>query len=189
MSSIAQSGARPRVGSRPIDASPYLVGSGIGVLCWIAFALAKEPLGVTTALSRVGQPAAALFLGADAVARNAYWGPMPFAWDYSVLFLVGIMAGAFACSLATRTFRFEFVPRFWRDRFGHSVLQRGLGAFLGGAALMYGARLAGGCASGHGLSGGLQLAVSSWLFLIVMFASAFAASALIFGRGARGAPR
>ena len=45
---------------------------------------------------------------------------------------------------------------------------------------MYGARLAGGCTSGHGISGGLQLALSSWLFLAVMFATGLAVSALMF---------
>ncbi len=187
MSSIADTGAADRVASHRIDASPYLAGVGLGVLSWAAFAVAKDPLGVTTALSRVGQPVAATFLGAEAVAKNAYWSPMPFAWDYGVLFLVGLMAGAFASSLATRTFRLEFVPRFWRERFGPSFLKQCLGSFFGGAMLMYGARLAGGCTSGHGLSGGLQLAVSSWLFLIVMFASALATSALIFGRAHKGA--
>ena len=87
------------------------------------------------------------------------------------------------------TFRIELVPRFWRGRFGGSVLKRFEAAFLAGAAIMYGARLAGGCTSGHGLSGGMQLALSSWVFLLVMFASALAASALVFGRGPTGARR
>ena len=49
---------------------------------------------------------------------------------------------------------------------------------------MYGARLAGGCTSGHGISGGLQLAVSSWVFLAVMFATGLLASALFFRKRA-----
>jgi len=36
---------------------------------------------------------------------------------------------------------------------------------------MFGARLAQGCTSGHGISGALQLAVSSWTFVVVLFAS------------------
>jgi uncharacterized membrane protein YedE/YeeE len=171
-----------RSATRRIDWSPYLIGVGIGVLSWIAFAIAKEPLGITTALSRVAAPVAATFLGADAVAKNNYWNAMPFSWDYSVLFLVGIMAGAFVSSLVTGTFHFEIVPRFWRERFGGSIVKRLVASFLGGAMLMYGARLAGGCTSGHGISGGLQLALSSWVFLAVTFASALAASALVFGR-------
>lgn len=165
--------------------TPYLVGVGLGVLSWIAFALARDPLGITTALARVGQPVAALALGAEAAARNSYWRPAPFAWDYGVLFLIGVLAGSFAAALMFGRFRFEAVPRFWRERFGGSALKRFAAAFLAGALLMYGARLAGGCTSGHGLSGGLQLAASSWLFLIVIFASGIAASALLYGRGAR----
>ena len=39
---------------RGLDFAPYLIGAAIGVLSWAAFAVAKEPLGITTALSRAG---------------------------------------------------------------------------------------------------------------------------------------
>lgn len=172
----------PSAAARTVDLTPYLLGSGIGVLSWVAFAVAKEPLGVTTALSRVGQPVAALFVGSEAAARNPYWAPMPFSWDYSMLFLVGLMAGALVSSLAARTFRVEAVPRFWRARFGGSVVRRFVAAFLAGALLMFGARMAGGCTSGHGLSGTLQLALSSWIFIVVVFASATLGARLLYGR-------
>ncbi len=187
MSSISRDAVYEAAKSRRIDLSPYLVGVALGVLSWIAFAIAKDPLGVTTALSRVGQPVAAAVIGDSAAASNAYWAPMPFAWDYGVSFLVGIPLGAFVSSVVAGTFRIEVVPRFWRERFGPSVVKRFGGAFLGGAAIMYGARLAGGCTSGHGLSGGMQLAVSCWVFLVVMFASALAASALMLGGRSKGA--
>jgi uncharacterized membrane protein YedE/YeeE len=52
--------------------------------------------------------------------------------------------------------------------------------------MMFGARLAQGCTSGHGISGAMQLAASSWLFLAVMFPAAVVAAFLIHGReGAR----
>jgi uncharacterized membrane protein YedE/YeeE len=178
--------ATPNAAERRTDLSPYVIGAAIGVLSWVAFAVAREPLGVTTALSRAAAPVAGLFLGADAVAKNSYWAPMPFSWDYGVLFLVGLMGGAFVSSLAGGTFRFETVPRFWRERFGGSVAKRFAGAFLGGAGMMFGARMAGGCTSGHGISGTLQLALSSWLFLVTIFASALIASRIVFGpRGRR----
>ncbi len=168
---------------RKVDASPYLVGAGIGVLSWAAFGLAKEPLGVTTALSRTAEPIASLLLGAETVAQNPYWSPMPFAWDYGVLFLAGLMAGAFASALATGTFRVEAVPDFWRARFGSSVARQFVAAFFSGAVMMFGARMAGGCTSGHGISGTLQLALSSWIFLVVLFACALIGSRLVFGAG------
>ncbi len=187
MSSISGNAVFASAKSRRIDFTPYLVGVGLGVLSWIAFAIARDPLGVTTALSRVGQPVAAALIGEHAATTNAYWAPMPFAWDYGVFFLVGIPLGAFVSSVVAGTFRIEVVPRFWRERFGASVFKRFAWAFVGGAAIMYGARLAGGCTSGHGLSGGMQLAVSSWVFLAVMFASAIGASALAFGGSSKGA--
>ncbi|MDX2201958.1 MAG: YeeE/YedE thiosulfate transporter family protein [Hyphomicrobiaceae bacterium] len=166
--------------ARRIDWSPYLVGAGIGILSWIAFAVMKDPIGVTTAYSRIASLFAKLFLGADAVANNTYWKSMPLAWDYGVWFLVGIPLGALAAALMSGTFRVELVPQVWRERFGDSIGKRFLAAFLGGIVIMYGARLAGGCTSGHGISGGLQLAVSSWVFLIVMFATGLIASAIMF---------
>ncbi|WP_298355792.1 YeeE/YedE thiosulfate transporter family protein [Rhodoblastus sp.] len=173
-----------RAERRKVDRSPYLIGAALGVLSWIAFAVAREPIGVTTALSRVGQPIAALMFGAQAAAHNPYWAPMPFSWDYSMLFLVGLMAGALVSSLASGTFRLEAVPHFWRARFGGSLIKRFVAAFVAGALLMFGARMAGGCTSGHGLSGTLQLALSSWIFVIVVFISAIISSRIIFGRKA-----
>jgi len=45
----------------------------------------------------------------------------------------------------------------WADRFGAATVPRLAIAFIGGAVMAYGARLAGGCTSGHGISGALQL--------------------------------
>lgn len=165
---------------RRIDWSPYLVGAGIGILSWIAFAVMKDPIGVTTAYSRIASLFAQPFMGAEGVAGNSYWKSMPLSWDYGVLFLVGIPLGALAAAVLTGTFKLELVPEVWRRQYGNSVGKRFLAAFLGGIVIMYGARLAGGCTSGHGISGGLQLALSSWVFLIVMFATGLIASAFLF---------
>ena len=166
--------------TRRIDWSPYLVGVGIGVLSWAAFGLFGDPLGVTTAYSRVASLFAAPFIGADAVASNSYWKSMPLKWDYGVWFLVGIPLGALLSAILSGTWRLELVPEVWKERFGPSVTRRFVAAFLGGIVIMYGARLAGGCTSGHGISGGLQLALSSWLFLIVMFATGLLVSTVMF---------
>ncbi len=165
-----------------VDWSPYLVGAGIGVLSWIAFGVVKDPLGVTTAYSRVASLFAKPLVGAEAVAANSYWKAMPLAMDYGVWFLIGIPIGAFIAAVLSGTFKLELVPDVWRERFGGSVPGRFIAAFIGGIVIMYGARLAGGCTSGHGISGGLQLAVSSWVFLAVMFATGLAVSAVLFKR-------
>lgn len=178
VSSIAQD--VPQVLSRRINWTPYLVGIGIGVLSWVAFAIAKDPLGVTTAYSRIAGEVAIPVLGAETVATNSYWKSMPFAFDYGVIFLGGLMLGAFVSALLSGTFKLEYVPDVWKQEMGSSVIKRFISAFLAGIAIMYGARMAGGCTSGHGISGGLQLAVSSWLFLAVMFATGLLTAKLTF---------
>ena len=54
-----------------------------------------------------------------------------------------------------------------------TVRQRWVLAFIGGIFMGYGARLARGCTSGQGLSGGAVLSVGSWLFMLAVFAGAY----------------
>jgi uncharacterized membrane protein YedE/YeeE len=77
------------------------------------------------------------------------------------------------------------IPLLWQWRFGGSSSTRFVFAFIGGAVMIFGARLAGGCTSGHGISGTLQLAVSSWMFITVAFASAISAAFLMYGTEGR----
>jgi hypothetical protein len=165
-----------------IDWTPYLAGIGIGVLSWIVFVVVATPIGVTTAAAQAAGGVAGIFVGAEAVSANAYWAKQPFRIDYGTLFLVGIFLGAGASSLASRTFRVESVPAVWAERFGPSPAKRYLLAFLGGIATMYGARMAGGCTSGNGISQGLQLALVGWTFLAAMFASGLVTARLMFRR-------
>ena len=45
---------------------------------------------------------------------------------------------------------------------------------------MYGTRLANGCTSGNCISGGLQLALSGWVFLAVMFTTGTTTAFIMF---------
>ena len=168
---------------RPLRWSPYTVGAGLGVLSWIVFAVVNQPLGISTSLSAASGACTAFFVGWDEVFKNAYWTKYAPKWDYGALFLIGTMLGAFLSAVANGTFRVEKVPRVWSKEFGHSSAVRFLAAFIGGIIVMYGARMAGGCTSGHGISGGLQLALSSWLFLVVMFITGIATASLLFRKG------
>lgn len=163
--------------------NPYVVGAGIGVLSWVAFALVNQPLGISTALSAASSFCALPVLGSDGVAQNPYWAKTPFKWDGGMLFLVGTFLGGLLSVASSRTFRIETVPSVWRERFGNSVVRRFAAAFIGGILIMYGARMAGGCTSGHGISGSLQLAVSSWVFFLTLFASGLVTAFLMFRRG------
>jgi uncharacterized protein len=160
--------------------NPYLVGIGIGVLSWLAFGLVNQPLGISTALSATSSICALPVMGSEGVAQNAYWAKTPFRWDGGMLFLVGTFLGSLLSVLASRTFRWENVPATWSQQFGSSAPKRLLAAFLGGIILMFGARMAGGCTSGHGISGSLQLALSSWTFFLTMFAFGILAALVLF---------
>ena len=170
-------------GKTRIDWTPYLMGVGIGVLSWAVFVIANDPLGITTALSAVAGYAAMPFTGAAAVWHNSYWAQDVPGLSYGSLFLLGVILGGFAASAAGRQFRFEIVPAAWRRRFGPSPTRRLVAAFLGGAVMMFGARLADGCASGHGISGTLQLALSSWVFTVLMFGTAILFGSRVFRDG------
>lgn len=163
---------------------PYLVGAGIGVLSWVVFAVVNQPIGMSTALSQVSGAVAGVVVGEGPVRANPYWAKHAPKWDYGTVFLVGTFLGALASALVSRTFRLERVPSVWAERFGPSTAKRMVGALAGGALAMYGARMAGGCTSGHGISGALQLALSSWVFLAVMFAAGIATASLMFRRTA-----
>ena len=55
-------------------------------------------------------------------------------------------------------------------------------AFVGGVVAMFGARLADGCPSGHGLSGTLQLAASGYVALVCFFIGGMVVARLLYGR-------
>jgi uncharacterized membrane protein YedE/YeeE len=71
----------------------------------------------------------------------------------------------------------------WAARFGPGRAKRGVLAFLGGAVAMFGARLAGGCTSGHGLSGTLQLALSGLIVMAALMAGGVLTARLLYSGG------
>lgn len=161
--------------------NPYWVGVAIGLLSIVVFVVVDKPLGMSTAVSQASAVCAMPVLGSDGVAANAYWKKYAPKWDYGTLFLIGSVLGAAISAVASGSFQVQRVPSVWQNRFGPSVPRRMLAAVVGGAVMLYGARLAGGCTSGHGISGSLQLAVSSWTFFVVMFASGIITAAIMFG--------
>lgn len=105
--------------------------------------------------------------------------------NYSFIFVVAIIFGALTSAItkgpvANRDER--IMPQVWRDRFGNDATKRYLAAFIGGALVLFGARLAGGCTSGHMMSGMMQTSVSGYLFAIAAFAIAVPAAIIIYGR-------
>ncbi|MES2467064.1 MAG: YeeE/YedE thiosulfate transporter family protein [Verrucomicrobiota bacterium] len=161
--------------------NPYLVGALIGVLSILTFSLVDKPIGMSTGIAQASGVCALPVLGSAGVAANTYWAKKAVpAWDYGSLFVLGTLFGAFVSAVVSGSFKLESVPSVWRERFGPSVIKRMAAAFLGGVVIIFGARLADGCTSGHGISGSLQLAVSSWTFFIVMFATGAVTAFILF---------
>lgn len=166
--------------------SPYIVGAAIGVLSWFAFWSADHPLGITTAFEHT-----AALTGKAVVpqveqtheyyqAKQQEGKPPKIGWEW--MLVVGVFLGAFGSAWLSGDRTRLNVPDLWQWRFGGSVAKRFSAAFFGGAMMMFGARLAQGCTSGHGISGSLQLAVSSWTFVVVFFAVGIATAFLLFGK-------
>jgi len=95
---------------------------------------------------------------------------MPGSWEGVMLF--GALFGGFITSVfLTKTFRFSLIPSAWKTYKNNSVVSRLLWSFFAGFIMIIGARLAGGCTSGHFLSGVSQLALSSMIFATVVMVS------------------
>jgi uncharacterized membrane protein YedE/YeeE len=71
---------------------------------------------------------------------------------------------------------------------GEASRNRVLRAALGGVLMGGGARLAHGCTSGLGLTGGAMLNTGAWLFIPVAFGTAFLVAWLLGNRTAAVAP-
>lgn len=159
------------------------------MLSWFAFASVNKPIGITTAFENTAALAQkAAVPGIEH--RSAYFiekakeNKFP-KIDWEWMLVLGVLVGSFLSSRLSGDRKAEKVPALWAQRFGAGTGKRFAGAFIGGAVMMFGARLAQGCTSGHGISGAMQLALSSWLFVAVLFGTAVATTFLIFGKEGR----
>ncbi len=162
-------------------------GIGVGVLLIIATALVK-PLGVST--QYVTTDGMLLHSVAPQVAEsNEYlakygerddWG-ISYGW----MLVFGMFVGGGLSAYLTKRFRQRdnpSMPNMWRAEFGDSPPRRMMHAFIGGALLLFGARLAGGCTSGHMISGISQLTVGSFVFGMAIFASGIVTARILYRR-------
>lgn len=161
--------------------SPYAVGAAIGVLSWFAFLTADTPIGVSTTFVRAVASAEKAVVP-EHVDRTPYLAKHAPKVDWQLLLVIGVFVGAFLSAWWSGDRARERVPALWESRFGPGVVRRYVAAFLGGFLVLFGARLADGCTSGHGISGSLQLAVSSWTFFLALFAAGIATAFSLFGK-------
>ena len=158
--------------------SPYIVGAGIGVLSWMTFYFSDKPIGASSFYATV-----AGLIGKMVAPRHTesleYFKKNPPKVNWEFAFVLAIIAGAAVAAISGDGLVNRWLPPMWSARFGDSLALRAVFAFTGGALMAFGARLAGGCTSGHGISGTLQLNVASWIAVVCFFiGGAFVANVL-----------
>ncbi len=102
--------------------------------------------------------------------------------NYSFVFVIAMMAGAVLSSRLRGGNGADEnkMPAVWSANFGDTPVKRYAVAFLGGFVVLYGARLAGGCTSGHMMSGMMQTALSGYIFAAGAFAAAVPVAILMY---------
>jgi uncharacterized membrane protein YedE/YeeE len=134
--------------------------SAASILLW-------GPIGVSGTYSRfvgwLGQ-----FVAPTFIASNPYVIKMGSVLKPETFLVIGLAIGGFLAARLShdRAPASEFVHA--RET---STKRRYVDAFLGGLLIIFGARLAGGCTSGHIISGITQLSLSGMIFGAATFAS------------------
>ncbi|GIU77313.1 MAG: hypothetical protein KatS3mg005_0551 [Bryobacteraceae bacterium] len=152
--------------------NPYVAGAAIGLTLLAAFYVLGTGLGASGAftqfLAAAGEKAAPAWTEANRYLRQyAGEGKNPLK-DWMVFQFAGVFLGGLIGAATAGRLKFE-VERGPRS----AARQRLLLAFAGGAITGVAARLARGCTSGQALTGGAQLALGSWAFMMAVFAAAF----------------
>lgn len=136
----------------------------------------RQPFGMSTTYSWV---VGHLFMPSFDYSRLVF---ATIGWE--PLVVLGVLLGSLFSALFI-TGRFNafrpVVPPSWRNRFGTSRARRAAACFAGSFFVIFGARMAGGCTSGHTLSGGIQLAVSAWLFTAALLGGMLLTARLVYG--------
>ncbi len=140
-------------------------GAGLAVLNGMMFMdiTLGKPIGASSVFPYIG--------GMVAGQTEADWfGKVTGSGSWQLIFLGGALMAGFIFSVMKKEFKLTVIHSRWAKYRGQSVPVRLVYAFLGGFLLLFGARMADGCTSGHVISGGMQMAFSSYLFALFTFA-------------------
>ncbi|MGQ9920897.1 MAG: YeeE/YedE thiosulfate transporter family protein [Desulfobacca sp.] len=160
--------------------NPYLAGALSGLVAILSVALTGKFFGASTTFVRTAGLIEGFFAPARVAQMELFRRETPMI-DWQWVFVVGILLGALLSSWSDGSFRWQAVPNMWAARFGPAKGPRAAAAFLGGLVAIIGARLAGGCPSGHGLTGVMQLALSGFVALICFFLGGLIVARLLYG--------
>ncbi|MGM0415057.1 MAG: YeeE/YedE thiosulfate transporter family protein [Bacillota bacterium] len=159
--------------------SPYLVGVLIGILSWFSFLISKKPLGTSTSYARGSAKLGSIFFGTSVFDWKYYQQYKP-ELEWQSMLVIGIVIGSFISAILSGQFNLSFIPLTeFESVLNQNILGRFFSAFTGGIMLGFGARWAGGCTSGHGISGAFQLSIASWISTIMFFIGGIVTAFLI----------
>jgi uncharacterized membrane protein YedE/YeeE len=153
--------------------NPYVAGTILGIVLFLAFFITGTGLGASGGLNRA-------LVYAQNIISPEHIDQVPYLLkmaggstnpldSWIVYLTAGTLLGGFLSGLYGRRVKVET-----NKGPGISNGTRWVLAFIGGALMGYGARLARGCTSGQALSGGAVLSVGSWAFMFAVFAGAYA---------------
>jgi hypothetical protein len=152
--------------------NPYLGGVLLGIVLFLSFHLTGSGLGASGAMNKI-EVGVLQLVRPSHIQSNSYLTEQEGGSDNAfatggVVMLIGTFVGGMISGLVSGRFGLEL-------RKGPRVSRGGrlIAAFLGGALMGYGARLARGCTSGQALSGGATLAVGSWAFMFSVFGGGY----------------
>ena len=139
-------------------------GIGLAILELIVFLsfATNRPIGASTAYPYLAN----LLTGTT---QNSYFEKIQKSGNWELIFLAGAFISGLFLSLVRKDFKITLIHENWKKYKSDSVSKRIIWAFVGGFILIFGARMAGGCTSGHILSGGMQLSFSSLTFAVFAF--------------------
>ena len=153
--------------------NPYLVGLALGLVLLAAFLIMGRGLGASGAVSTV------VAVGVEKIApehaaKNSFYkeylsdGSTNPLKDWLVFQIIGVIVGGFISGMLTHRVKFTIEK-------GPNISSRNrlIFAFIGGAFIGFGAKMARGCMSGQALSGGAFLNLGSWAAMMAIFAAAY----------------
>ncbi len=147
----------------------------LSILVWGPIGVSGTYPRFIGALFRVFDPAYA--------ESNPYLVRMGSLFKPETFIVLGLLIGGFLGAKMNR----EKAPKCEMAHPGETTnAKRYRDAFIGGFLIVFGARIAGGCTSGHIISGITQLSVSGFIFAIGVFATGIMSAKMLSSRRAAG---
>jgi uncharacterized membrane protein YedE/YeeE len=153
--------------------NPYYAGIGLGLVLLCTYVVMGRGIGASGAFTSVVAAGVQAVAPGHAQSNSFYRKYLPANGnplkDWLVFEVAGVIVGGLISGLLARRVRRTI------DRGpGITDTRRLLFALVGGAIMGFGSKLARGCTSGQALTGGAVLSVGSWVFMLAVFASAYA---------------